>query len=71
MVNLEKKTQWYDTKSIAEIFSVSVHTVRSWQQRNRMPKPDIQEHRFTRWKAETIEPFLNDPAGWRRKNMND
>jgi|LSQX01.1.fsa_nt_gb uncharacterized protein YjcR len=75
MKHLETKTlynkqtkKWYDIKTIAETFSVSVNTVRSWQQRKQMPAPDIQEHRFTRWKAETIEPFLNDPISWREEN---
>ncbi len=60
--------RWYDLKAIAVSLSVSVNTVRSWQQRNQMPQADIREHKFTRWKAETIEPFLEDPIRWRRDN---
>jgi hypothetical protein len=72
MANTVNPTQnaprWYDIKAIAEAFSVSVNTVHSWRQRKQMPAPDIQQHRFTRWKAETIEPFINDPIGWREEN---
>lgn len=68
-VNLSTPPQWYDIKTIAEAFSVSVNTVRSWQQRKQMPMPDIQAHKFTRWKAETIEPFLRDPLRWREQNI--
>lgn len=63
-------TRWYDIKAIAEAFSVSVNTVHSWRQRKQMPAPDIQQHRFTRWKAETIEPFINDPITWREENKD-
>lgn len=62
--------QWYDIKAIANAFCVSTNTVRSWQQRKQMPAPDIQQHRFTRWKAETIEPFISDPIGWRENNKS-
>lgn len=64
----QPQTKWYDIKKIADAFSVSVNTVRSWQQRKQMPQPDIQQHKFTRWKAENIEPFISDPIKWREEN---
>lgn len=63
------KPHWYDYRSIAHTLSVSINTVRSWQQKKQMPQPDIQQHRFTRWKAETIEPFIKDPILWREENQ--
>lgn len=60
----------YDYKKIAGILGVSHNTVRDWRNKGLMPKPDIQKHRWTRWKADTIEPFLVDPVGWREENLN-
>ena len=60
---------WYNYRSIAHALSVSINTVRSWQQKKQMPQPDVQQHKFTRWKAETIEPFIKDPIQWREENL--
>lgn len=59
--------QWYSTKDIAKIFSVSPNTVRSWLCRKQMPRPDISGNRFTRWKEQTIRPFLDNPLAWRNQ----
>lgn len=67
---INTNTKWYDTKLIADSLTVSVNTIHSWRQRKQMPAPDIQQHRFTRWKAETIEPFIDDPIGWREENQS-
>lgn len=61
----ENQIKWFSSKDIAEIFGVSVNTVRCWLVRKQMPQPDIQENRFTRWKYGTIKPFLDDPLAWR------
>lgn len=64
MSDIMDNPEWYDAQKIAYEMSVSVHTVRSWLSRGQMPMPEIQRHRFTRWRRETILPFINDPQGW-------
>lgn len=63
-----RQIKYYSVKEIAEIFAVAPNTVRSWVFHKKIPKPDIQQPRFTRWKHETISPFLDDPVAWRRRN---
>ena len=64
MSDIMDNPEWYDAQKIAYEMSVSVSTVRSWLSRGQMPKPEIQRHRFTRWRRETILPFITDPLGW-------
>lgn len=63
-----EKFQWYSVKTVANLFNVKNSTVRAWMCKGLMPKPDIRGGRFTRWKAETIEPFLADPIAWRQNH---
>jgi|GEM_PF-2176254 len=58
----------YDAKRIAWAMGVSPNTIKDWLFRGRMPSPDIRSHRFNRWRAETIEPFIADPIAWREQN---
>lgn len=60
--------KYYSGKDIAKILSVSPETVRGWLFKKKMPPPDISESKFTRWKEETIKPFLNNPMQWRKEN---
>lgn len=65
---MENENKYYTQQEIAAIFGVTVAAISNWIKRKQMPKPDIQQHRFTRWQKSTIQPFIDDPVGWRQKN---
>lgn len=60
--------EFYSVKDLSVIFGVTQQAITMWVSRKKMPYPDIREKRFTRWKKETIQPFIDDPIKWRQQH---